>query len=386
MRIAAGVITWRDGDELLIRCLNSVGPFVDELVLVDGLIAGVETDLPAWTPLERFERAGVHVERVYGATQARKRNVLLGTARRLGCDWLLQIDADERLENGELLRPKLAALPAGADYFAIPFQFDELVLRPLGWKCLRVDRWRECVARNGYMIDRAGRYRHTSSLEGIDASTLSSSPWISHHPEERTGPRSAIRLGVIEHELEPAPPGAEEMPPVNFHAARLLQPARELDASNGGNGMSDTPAEPTYYCPECGARYHGPGKCENGHPPADVVALDAAAAAEQGQDAAIQDSSSSTAADGAGASDTSTTNGGAADTTAAPAEATSGPETAAPAPEPAPAAVEPAPAPEPASEPAPVVDHLAAAEGHLQAALAELENYRNAQPPAAAGA
>lgn len=362
MRIAAGVITWRDGDELLIRCLNSVGPFVDELVLVDGLIAGVDTTLPAWTPLERFERAGVHVERIYGATQARKRNVLLGAARRLGCDWLLQLDADERLENGPLLRLFLHA--TDGDCFPIPFAYDELVCRSLGWKCLRVERWRECVARNGYMIDRAGRLRDLSAPDTIDRAELSVLPWISHHPDERDGARAAIRLGELEHELEPAPPGAAEMPPVNFHAARLLQPARDHDA-NGGTAMTETAQEPSYYCPECGARYHGPGKCENGHPPADVVALDATAAAEQGQDEPAEpatdepaepatDSSSSSSADGAGTSDTSTTSGGAAEAT---------------------------PAPEPAatSEPAPVVDHLAACEGHLQAALAELENYRTAQ-------
>lgn len=43
-------------------------------------------------------------------------------------------------------------------------------------------------------------------------------------------------------------------------------------------------AEATYYCGQCGARFAGPGTCENGHPAAEVLPLEPAAAAEQGQD------------------------------------------------------------------------------------------------------
>lgn len=56
-----------------------------------------------------------------------------------------------------------------------------------------------------------------------------------------------------------------------------------------GDTTTDAPAaavaEP-WYCDQCGARYAGPGICENQHAPTELVELEPDAAAETGQDPA----------------------------------------------------------------------------------------------------
>lgn len=44
----------------------------------------------------------------------------------------------------------------------------------------------------------------------------------------------------------------------------------------------------TYYCPQCGARYSGPGVCVNGHGATEVLPLDTEAAAKDGGESATE--------------------------------------------------------------------------------------------------
>lgn len=52
-------------------------------------------------------------------------------------------------------------------------------------------------------------------------------------------------------------------------------------------GSADTAEQAAkFYCPQCGARYSGPGVCVNGHGEAEVLPLDTEAAAQDGTELA----------------------------------------------------------------------------------------------------
>ena len=285
MKLAVGIPTWRDGRHMLEATIDSLDGIADELIIADGLIRGVETDLghlSEWLP-EDGEH--VHVIQRYWRTQSEKRTWLLERARELGCDWLLQIDADERLHNAGRLK---AWLPTwSADAFPVPFEVDPGRWLGASWKCVRVAAWRRVVAGGAYLEHADGNTYCVVPEDGIGPGVryLAASPelyatlpWISHHPQEREGVRVRIRLGELEDWLEPPPEVPYKVTP-GLTPRSLIQP---LPVSEGS-------AEATYYCDQCGARYAGPGLCENGHAPHEVTSLSAAAAAETGQDPAESD-------------------------------------------------------------------------------------------------
>jgi hypothetical protein len=57
------------------------------------------------------------------------------------------------------------------------------------------------------------------------------------------------------------------------------------DAADAAGDTAAATVEP-WYCDQCGARYAGPGICENQHAPTELVELAPDAAAETGQDPA----------------------------------------------------------------------------------------------------
>lgn len=280
MRLAVGIPTWRDGQHMLEATIASLDGIADELLIADGLIHGVDTDLghlSEWLPAD-----GPHVQIIqrHWRTQSEKRSWLLERARELGCDWLLQIDADERLHNAAKLK---AWLPTwAADAFPVPFEVDPGKMLGASWKCLRVAAWRRVVAGGAYLEHADGNTYCVVPEDGIgpgvrhmaaDANLYSILPWISHHPHEREGVRALVRLGELEDWLEPPPQVPYKVTP-GLSPRSLIQPLP----------VSDESTEATYYCNQCGARYAGPGLCESGHPPAEVVKLDTSAAAETGDD------------------------------------------------------------------------------------------------------
>lgn len=345
MKIAAGIITWQDGP-VLERAIASVRDACDVVILADGAIAGVDRQgLPTVTPGLRE----LPVDKVIGdsggvwSSQSAKRTALLDEARAFGCDWLLQIDADERLKNAHLLRRWLVHYPG--DTFPIPFQFtanaDPVSLG--AWKLLKVHRWMRIVSQGGYVEHVDGNVYAVWSQTGQRAPVGFERmlPWISHHPDERPPGRAAIRLGEWEGILEQRPPETMEIdlpgfapPPISANAHRVLQVAE----GNQTGGTMTEPNSEMYFCAQCGARYAGPGLCENGHPAAEVTQIVPEPATEAGN--------------AAGA--TVETKVALVDVAAAP--ATSGePDQAVSAPEPAPAVTEvPSPEPAPAEQvPAP---------------------------------
>ena len=111
------IATWSDGP-LLARAVRSAGPFVDEVIVLDGVYRGVAA--------ENNRRKGSPAADLAGARNAgaliceapesawpdevSKRNVLLELARAFEPEarWALVLDADEQLERGEALASYLA--------------------------------------------------------------------------------------------------------------------------------------------------------------------------------------------------------------------------------------------------------------------------------------
>ena len=101
-RVCAGIICWQDGPALQ-NALASVALVVDELVVVDGLIDGVDPQgLPWYSPLADLTFWTPNVEVGLWRSQAAKRTRTLQMAQSLACEWLLVLDADEEFHQGEI--------------------------------------------------------------------------------------------------------------------------------------------------------------------------------------------------------------------------------------------------------------------------------------------
>lgn len=267
MKIAHGLFTWQDGRAALEACLRSTAGIVDEVIIAEGLIEGVpdlglpwHSDLtwmvgadylPARVPISSKEARGVGLA-PWGTLSAAC-NWILGTAARLGCEWLLYVDGDQELHNGGQLRAWLESYEG--DAFPIPRQ--DLVRHPCPWQCVRVPAIRRYVA-GCYVVEMtSGELRHLTLDEVPDGDVFKDAPWISHHPERRPPWRRHQRLGQLETILEPPPP-----------ALSLLPPPLMVEVSP--MGTTETGA-PEWYCPGCGARYFGPGICQAGHTPQEII-------------------------------------------------------------------------------------------------------------------
>lgn len=345
MKLAVGIITWQDGRHMLEQTIASLDDIQDELIVADGLIENIPTELGHVSDLDWLPTTEhTHVIQRFWTSQSAKRTYLLLKAKELGCEWLLQIDADERLHNAAFLKEWLPTW--AGDAFPIPFEVDPGHLLGASWKCLRTAAWQRVTAGGAYLLHARGIEYCVVPPSGTGPAVdylrseevgAWSLPWLSHHYDERIGERRLIRLGDLEHDLEP-------VPDVPYYAPPGLRPRRLLDSAP----VSDVAAEATYYCDQCGAKYAGPGLCEQGHPPNQVTPLTAAPAADTAdvetaettaddETAETTDSAapSSETGDTAVTTDSSTTDASPADVEAA------APPVAAPEDQPAPPAASP---------------------------------------------
>lgn len=277
MRIALGIITWQDGlDNVQATVASAAALRVDALLVADGVIDGVpagelgDTSPGIHESVSRCSAARNVVESRRWSSQSEKRTWLLEQAREQGCEWLVQIDADERLHNAALLRTYLEGWTA--DAFPLPFEVDPGVLLGATWKCLRAPAWPRVVAGGAYLehvdgntycaVPPGNRAPMAETFENLDV-YRSIVPWLSHHPDERPAERRAIRLGELEHDLEP-PPHVPYYDTPSLRARPLLESAAVSDEQT---------TQQLYACPQCGARYITAGVCEQGHAPAAVVAV-----------------------------------------------------------------------------------------------------------------
>jgi hypothetical protein len=270
VRIAHGLITWQDGRDALEASLRSAAPYVDHTIIADGLIDGVpDLGLPwhsdlAWLAEDHdWLPASIPISSHAAwpglrpwPTLTRKAQWVMDAARRLGCDWLLVLDADEELHNGEQLRDWLDGW--GEPAFPIERQDGPSRIKT-PWHLVN--------------LHRVARYRHGLGVvdlaEGGDPVWLVSdgtaeefsyrdAPWISHHPERRPPRRRHLRLGAYETKLEPLPDARPlQLPPIVRESAEMVEV------------VSSRP--PQWYCPGCGLRYFGPGNCTSGHGPIELA-------------------------------------------------------------------------------------------------------------------
>lgn len=204
-------------------------------------------------------------------------------AQRRGARWLLQLDADEVLVNGELLRPLLERWPFAAYPIPLVQENGQTTLAP--FKCLQLPA--RIVACSEYVqFGRAGRtprsHARIWNLAGYSCppelrTALLELPFLLHTPSRRgPGIRAGARLSFEELAVERRPANAVQwpLPPLTlrFRSAEVKTQADgtvfEYEASDGD-----------YACPGCGARFDTPGICtgsdEAPHEPIPVEAVGA---------------------------------------------------------------------------------------------------------------
>ncbi len=270
MKIAAGIITWQDGDALD-NCVESIRGVVDEIVIADGLIDGIDAGGldPLTSRIGLAEAApDAIVRQGRWPTQSAQRNWTLDVARGLECDWLLTIDADEELRNASALRPWLEVWDY--DAFPLPFYFTDVVnAQPCPFKCLRVAGWKRYICQGSILENRAGEIVQLTGQGAWSDPAAEGLPYLVHRPELRPLGRREIRLSEHELALEPYPDGVIPWAgPVQHTPPALL-----VDALAAAAGSS----RPVWYCPGCGRRYAGPGSCMAEHERISLVRLDVAA-------------------------------------------------------------------------------------------------------------
>ena len=214
-RIAHGLFTWQDGRTALEGSLRSTAGHVDEVLIADGLIHGVDPgNLPwlsdlSWLQDADYLPASVPVNGKEWRGLSFMCNWILEQARERACEWIIFVDGDQELHGGERLREWLAAWPA--DAFPIS-RADNGKLHPCPWHVIRVDAFERYLA--GCWCLEHRRFGAVSLVPSgrVEPMLPLGAPWISHHPERRSQERQAVtRYGQLEVPLEP-PPEHTELP------------------------------------------------------------------------------------------------------------------------------------------------------------------------------
>lgn len=267
MEIAHGLFTWQDGRTALEASLRSTAGYVDHLLIADGLIQGVDAGgLPPFSDFSWLDAnhghdwlpAEIPTSARPWPTLSEACTWLLRTARSLGCEWLLFVDADQELHNAAALRDHLEGWRGQVAYPIA--RADPGGLHACPWQCVRVPAISHYVA-GCFVVELTDGQVVSLVPAGPSPPVLNAhAPWISHHPERRPPGRQSHRLGNLETVLEPPPPGVPTL-----HLPSHLIGSRAM-------------GEASHYCDQCGERYDGPGVCDNGHPAAEITKLKAAAA------------------------------------------------------------------------------------------------------------
>ena len=273
MRICAGIITWQDGPALT-NAIRSVANVVDEIVIADGLIDGIEADGIAPLSDRNAFPSNAHVAQRRWRAQSEQRQYTLDTARYLDCDWLLAIDADEELRNRDALRPWLEVWRF--DAFPLPFYFtDEHAAHPAAFKCLHIPDWKRYVAQGSILENMNGDVVQVNGQTLWTEARAAGMPYLIHRPELRPPERQSIRLSEHEVALEPYPDNVKAwLEPM--YAPALFEPDGHYVASLEEAARLGIPI---WYCPGCGRHYAGPGSCKVEHEPLGLERLEVAAGA-----------------------------------------------------------------------------------------------------------
>lgn len=204
--------------------------------------------------------------RRFGTHHALRQYALERARDEFGADWLVQMDADERLCNGDKLVDYLQTYPGFA--YPMPMIQDSGETSWAPFRCIRTDV--QIVSRCEY-VKRNGT---VWCLTGYAAPPLDSinldEPYVFHNPGIRPPERRDVdRLSVIEMETDPPPDNAKMYFPPSL-GGTMSEDTTPLEHNESGEVTNTDP----YYCPACGLRYGSPGDCsgsaESGHEPTPV--------------------------------------------------------------------------------------------------------------------
>lgn len=262
MIVYASTPAWEEPRELLERCTVSTAGVVDNHHVYEGGIAGVTAGMGPWRTQGEMRDAGRRAADEWAREHGREDERL----------WLLQLDADEALVNGERLRELLEHWPHRAFPIGYAQEDGQLSLAP--FKLFRLPA--RIVACSEYV--RFGRDRTTYDLAGYNVppelrELILARPFIYHTPSARTPlTRRYRRLSDVELEIETRPATAVHWPLPPLTLRRRRQPAMKTDPD--GTPREAEAEDGEFYCPGCGTRYDTPGVCEGTleakHEPIDV--------------------------------------------------------------------------------------------------------------------
>jgi hypothetical protein len=258
--IYASTPAWEEPAELVERCTLSTEGVVDHHSVYRGGIASVTAGAGPWATQAAMRDAGRQAAEAWAAMMGRQDEHL----------WLLQLDADEALVNGERLRELLADYRPRAYPIGYVQEDGQLTLAP--FKLFRLPA--RIVACSEYV--RFGRERTTYCLAGYEApaelrAPLLARPFIYHTPSARTPlTRRYRRLSDVELEIEERPATAVQWPLPSL----TLRRRRTVKTDDDGTMREYEKADGDWYCPGCGTRYDTAGICEgtgeSKHEPLDV--------------------------------------------------------------------------------------------------------------------
>jgi len=261
VKIVASTPAWNEDSNLLGRCERSVYGVVDRHYVYAGGIARL-VDGGRW------------------ATQGAMRDHGRQWAQERRARWFLQLDADEALVNGELLRAILERWAWPAYPLAYVQEDGQTTLAP--FKCFRLPA--RIVACSEYVqLGRPGHAPARSApvwnLAGYACplelrACLLELPFVFHTPSLRSPPiRRAVRLSRDELSVEPRPDAIQWPLPSLTLNGRSIMPLTD----EGGSIIEHELEDGDYACPGCGARYDTPGICtgqgESPHEPMTVTAV-----------------------------------------------------------------------------------------------------------------
>ncbi len=252
--IVASTPAWNERSELLARCLRSARGSVDRHRIYRGGIRRLGTGL--WETQATMRDAG----RAWAVRWARARCRAEPGRRGEVAVWLLQLDADESLVHGELLRPILERWPHAAYPLPLVQEDGQTTLAPFKLfraRGARIVACSEYIRWGGPIYNLAG---YSCPPELRDA--LLELPFLLHTPGLRgPGIRTGARLSLEELAIETRPANAVQwvLPPLTLNRRTIMA---EVDA--GGSVIEYDASDGDYACPECGRRYDTPGLCE-GH-------------------------------------------------------------------------------------------------------------------------
>lgn len=257
--IVAGCPVWEEHELTVARARASVQPF----------------GIPFFT----YEGGVAHGKNFKTQAEMRQHGLTLAwKAHR--AEWYLQLDADERLRNAELLAPILEGCKWNAHPLPLLQEDGSLLLAPFKLVSTNCGATRIVACAEYFQFNEGGSVYclagYTAPEELRD--NLLQLPYLEHCPSDRPPSRRSERLSEDEPWLEPRPTSAVQwpLPPLTLQGGVMKENDGAIVEYEKGDG--------THYCPGCGKRYDTPGICtgndESGHAPVNVVKVSGGAVDE----------------------------------------------------------------------------------------------------------